>query len=122
MTLSSSPSTSIGWMAVAVGVVQLVGLVSLIVFFAIGELFGALNDVCIGLAGILSGVLAWMLFAAMQAGARGYLLKGAEPEATLRAIRTVASGEAIFSPSVARRVMDFFPAASPTPPPKSSPS
>jgi DNA-binding NarL/FixJ family response regulator len=48
------------------------------------------------------------VFAAMQAGARGYLLKGAEPEATLHAIRTVASGEAIFSPAVARRVMDFF--------------
>jgi DNA-binding NarL/FixJ family response regulator len=48
------------------------------------------------------------VFAAMQAGARGYLLKGAEPEAMLRAIRTVASGEAIFSPSVARRVMDYF--------------
>lgn len=48
------------------------------------------------------------VFAAMQAGARGYLLKGAEPEATLRAIRTVANGEAIFSPSAARRVMDFF--------------
>jgi DNA-binding NarL/FixJ family response regulator len=48
------------------------------------------------------------VFAAMQAGARGYLLKGAEPETTLRAIRTVASGEAIFSPTVARRVMDFF--------------
>jgi DNA-binding NarL/FixJ family response regulator len=48
------------------------------------------------------------VFAAMQAGARGYLLKGAEPEATLRAIRTVANGEAIFSPTVARRVMDFF--------------
>ena len=48
------------------------------------------------------------VFAAIQAGARGYLLKGAEPETTLRAIRTVASGEAIFSPTVARRVMDFF--------------
>ena len=48
------------------------------------------------------------VFAAMQAGARGYLLKGAEPEATLRAIRTVANGEAIFSPTVARRVMDYF--------------
>jgi DNA-binding NarL/FixJ family response regulator len=48
------------------------------------------------------------VFAAMQAGARGYLLKGAEPEATLRAIRTVANGEAIFSPTAARRVMDYF--------------
>ena len=48
------------------------------------------------------------VFAAMQAGARGYLLKGAEPEATLHAIRTVAGGEAIFSPTVARRVMNYF--------------
>src|SRR5258705_7878651 len=48
------------------------------------------------------------IFAAMRAGARGYLLKGAEPEETLRAIRAVASGEAIFSPTVARRVIDFF--------------
>src|SRR3712207_3332119 len=37
------------------------------------------------------------VFAAMRAGARGYLLKGAEPAETLRAIRAVADGEAIFS-------------------------
>jgi DNA-binding NarL/FixJ family response regulator len=58
------------------------------------------------------------VFAAMQAGARGYLLKGAEPEAMLRAIRTVAGGEAIFSPSVARRVMDFFAHRQPDLPPQ----
>ncbi len=58
------------------------------------------------------------VFAAMQAGARGYLLKGAEPEAMLRAIRTVAGGEAIFSPSVARRVMDFFAHRQPNLPPQ----
>jgi len=58
------------------------------------------------------------VFAAMQAGARGYLLKGAEPEAMLRAIRTVAGGEAIFSPSVARRVMDFFAHRKPDLPPQ----
>ena len=56
------------------------------------------------------------VFAAMQAGARGYLLKGAEPEATLRAIRTVASGEAIFSPTAARRVMDYFALRAPNTP------
>ena len=56
------------------------------------------------------------VFAAMQAGARGYLLKGAEPEATLRAIRTVAGGEAIFSPTVARRVMDYFARRQPSAP------
>ena len=56
------------------------------------------------------------VFAAMRAGARGYLLKGAEPAETLRAIRAVASGEAIFSPGVAERVMHYFahPAVPPT--------
>ena len=56
------------------------------------------------------------VFAAMRAGARGYLLKGAEPAETVRAIRAVASGEAIFSPGVAERVMHYFahPAVPPT--------
>jgi len=48
------------------------------------------------------------VFAAMRAGARGYVLKGAEGEETLRAIRAVANGEAIFSPAVAERMMQFM--------------
>jgi DNA-binding NarL/FixJ family response regulator len=48
------------------------------------------------------------LFAAMRAGARGYLLKGAEGDETLRAIQAVAQGEAIFSPAMAERLMRFF--------------
>jgi DNA-binding NarL/FixJ family response regulator len=48
------------------------------------------------------------VFAAIRSGARGYLLKGAEPAETLRAIRAVASGEAIFSPGIAERVMNYF--------------
>ena len=48
------------------------------------------------------------VFAAMRAGARGYLLKGAGPGEITRAIRAVGSGEAIFGPDVARRVMDYF--------------
>ena len=48
------------------------------------------------------------VFAAMRAGARGYLLKGARKAETLRAIRAVAGGEAIFSPAIARRLMGFF--------------
>lgn len=48
------------------------------------------------------------VFAAMRAGARGYILKGAEGEETLRAIRAVANGEAIFSPAIAARVMQFM--------------
>ena len=42
---------------------------------------------------------------AVQAGARGYLLKGATKEEILRAVTAVADGEAIFGPSVARRVL-----------------
>lgn len=48
------------------------------------------------------------VFAAMRAGAHGYLLKGAHQEETLRAIRAVANGEAIFSPAIAKRVMHFL--------------
>jgi DNA-binding NarL/FixJ family response regulator len=58
------------------------------------------------------------VFAAMRAGARGYLLKGATHAEMLRAIRAVGAGEAIFSPAIARRLMEFFaqlrPATSPT--------
>ena len=45
------------------------------------------------------------VYAAMRAGARGYVLKGAEPEELLRAIHAVSHGEAIFSPGVARKVL-----------------
>ncbi len=48
------------------------------------------------------------VFAAMQAGARGYLLKGASRSEMLRAIRDVAGGAAIFSPSIARRMVNYF--------------
>ncbi len=48
------------------------------------------------------------VFAAMRAGARGYLLKGAEGSETLQAIRVVSQGEAIFSPAIAGRMMQFF--------------
>ena len=48
------------------------------------------------------------VFAAMRAGARGYLLKGALKAEMLRAIRAVASGEAIFSPAIALRLMRYF--------------
>jgi DNA-binding NarL/FixJ family response regulator len=52
---------------------------------------------------------------AMRAGARGYVLKDAGAAETLRAIRAVAGGEAIFSPTVARRLADYF-AAPPSEP------
>jgi DNA-binding NarL/FixJ family response regulator len=56
------------------------------------------------------------VFAAMRAGARGYVLKGANQAEILRAIRAVNSGEAIFGPGIARRVLGFFAAARPAVP------
>jgi len=48
------------------------------------------------------------VFPAMRAGARGYLLKNAEPDELLRAIRTVANGGAIFSPGIAQKVLGYL--------------
>jgi DNA-binding NarL/FixJ family response regulator len=54
------------------------------------------------------------VFEAMRAGARGYLLKGADQSEIVRAVADVADGGAIFGPSVARRVIEYF--AAPRPP------
>jgi DNA-binding NarL/FixJ family response regulator len=48
------------------------------------------------------------VFAAMRAGARGYLLKGAERDDLLRALRAVAAGDAIFGPRIAERIAAQF--------------
>ena len=52
------------------------------------------------------------VFMALRAGARGYVLKDADEEEVVLAIRAVGKGEAIFSPAVATRVLAYF-AASP---------
>ena len=48
------------------------------------------------------------VFAAMRAGARGYLLKGAAQDDVARAIAAVSRGEAIFGPAVAGRLLQYF--------------
>lgn len=48
------------------------------------------------------------LFAAMCAGARGYILKGADKAEVLKTIRAVANGEALFGPAIASRLTSFF--------------
>ncbi len=48
------------------------------------------------------------VFAAMRAGASGYLLKGAQQDEIIRAIQSAAAGEAIFGPPVARRLLRHF--------------
>lgn len=60
------------------------------------------------------------VFRALQAGASGFLLKDAAPAELVRAIRLVAAGEALLSPSVTKRVITMFgrrPAGTATPMP-----
>lgn len=57
------------------------------------------------------------VFLALKAGARGYILKDADEDEMLRAIRAAGRGEAIFSPAVATRVLAFFSTAPQTPAP-----
>jgi DNA-binding NarL/FixJ family response regulator len=55
------------------------------------------------------------VFPAIRAGAGGYLLKNAEPDELVRAIRTVADGGVIFSPGIAQKVLGYL--SVPAPPP-----
>ncbi len=48
------------------------------------------------------------VFAAMRAGARGYVLKGASPQEMLGVIRAIAEGQALFGPAIAARITSFF--------------
>jgi len=48
------------------------------------------------------------VFAAMRAGARGYLLKDADQDELVRAVKAVSRGEAIFSPAIAQRMIHYF--------------
>jgi len=57
------------------------------------------------------------VFAALRAGAHGYLLKGAEQEDVIRTIGAVARGDAVFGPDIAHRVLRTFT----DPPPATSP-
>jgi DNA-binding NarL/FixJ family response regulator len=48
------------------------------------------------------------LFSAMRAGARGYVLKGANHQELLQSIRTVAGGQVLFGAAIASRILNFF--------------
>jgi DNA-binding NarL/FixJ family response regulator len=55
------------------------------------------------------------VYQALRAGASGFLVKDAEPEDLIRAVRVVARGEALLSPSVTRRLIATFAARAPLP-------
>ena len=48
------------------------------------------------------------VFAALRAGAGGYLVKGADPDQVVSAVRAVAQGHAVFGPHLAARMLTFF--------------
>lgn len=56
------------------------------------------------------------VFAALRAGARGFLLKDAGPELLAQAIRAAASGDALIAPNVTVRLLQTFAASAPAPP------
>jgi DNA-binding NarL/FixJ family response regulator len=56
-----------------------------------------------------------VVFAALRAGAAGFLLKSAEPDALVAAVRTVARGQGLISPEVTRRLISEFTASAPQP-------
>jgi len=55
------------------------------------------------------------ILAALRAGARGYVLKGARRAEIIRSVRVVADGEAIFGPAIAARLTGYFTAPEPAP-------
>jgi hypothetical protein len=64
--LKTSASSIIGFVSISIAVVAVIGLVFITLFYSlsdgVGDPFGAYNDICVGLGGLLSGVLALMIF------------------------------------------------------------
>ena len=79
--MGTDPVRSVASVALAVGAVALVSVASLALFFAVGKPFGAINDWTIGIVGVLSGLLAVVL----------YRRNPLEP----RAVRTIATSAAV---------------------------
>ena len=75
--------------AMAVATVDLLGVVCLAVFFAVGDPFGLINDVANALVGVLSGVLAWLSPAIRSPGWRRFALAAAGVGAIVMVIGSV---------------------------------
>jgi hypothetical protein len=77
MAVSTFPSRPIGWLAIAIGALTILGIVTLSLFFVVGGAFGLLNDVCNGVEATLSAVLAsalYPLYRAQSARLSGFTL------------------------------------------------
>jgi hypothetical protein len=87
---SSFLPVNVGWVAIVAGIVGLSGLVFIILLFTIGQPFGTLNDLCIGVAAILSAVLAWLFVPAYDQ--QPFLLRQAGPVVASLGALIVAAG------------------------------
>lgn len=96
MNTIAFPSDTIAWIAAAAGVAGLLGLVFIILFFTVGQPFGTLNDICIGLAAVLSAILAWLCYPGHQAPAP-LLSQAALVSALLGALVVVAGSVLVIS-------------------------
>lgn len=67
--MASYATSMAGWVALAAGAVGVAALLFIVLFYTVGGVFGPLNDICNGLLGILSGVLAALLYAPVRAEA-----------------------------------------------------
>lgn len=61
MITGSFTAATMGWFLIATGISGLLGLIFIILFFTVGQPFGTLNDISIGLTAILSAILVWLL-------------------------------------------------------------
>jgi len=59
---NASYSLGTGWIAIGTGVIGILALLFLMLFFGVGEPFGTINDALSGLLGVASAVLAWRLY------------------------------------------------------------
>jgi hypothetical protein len=67
MTTSLVDSSMVGWVAIATGIIGFLAFIFIILLFTVGQPFGTLNDICIGLTAISSVVLVWVLYPAHHA-------------------------------------------------------
>lgn len=62
MTIDTFPYWITGWAAIAIGIIGLLAFAFIALFFTVGQPFGTLNDICIGLTALLTAVLVLMLY------------------------------------------------------------
>lgn len=98
MTARNFLSRPIGRLAIAIGATALLGVVSIIMFFTVGGVFGLLNDVCNGVEAILSALLAWSLYPWLRSHA---------PRSSLFALIAAAVGALIPMIGSALIIFDF---------------